>query len=130
MRHPLKIRHTEYGYGLFPGGDPRLFEPDSDSTPEELANHREACAAWDRGECRSEPDGTWVGPVHLQRCQFGLGSYAWTDDLWIWEYIRWIWWDSFTSRLWWRWHLDVRNWAKERGLLRWRIFRRAFNEAP
>ena len=140
MRNPLKVRHTEYCYGFFPGGDPRLFSPDSDSMPEELENHRQACAAWDRGECRSESDGQWVSEneapegvptriIHLQRCQFGLGSYEWTEDLWIWEYIRWIWWDSFKSRLWWRWHLDVRNWAKERGLFRWRAVRALFCEA-
>lgn len=126
----LKIRHVEYGYGFFPGGDPRLFEPDGDSLPAELDAHKDACAAWDRGECRSEPDGTWVGHFHLQRCQFGLGSYQWTDDLWIWDYVRWVWWDAMKSRLWWRWHLDVRNWAKECGFLRFAIVRRAFDEAP
>lgn len=126
--NPLKIRHTEHGYGFFPGGDPRLFSPDGDATPEELENHRQACAAWDRGECRSEPDGTWVGPVHLLRCQFGLGSYEWTDELWLWDYLRWVWWDGLKKRMWWRWHMDVRSWAKERGLLRWRLVRRMFGE--
>ena len=129
MRNPLKVRHKEYGYGFFPGGDPRLFRPDEEgTTAEEHANHLAACEAWDRGECTSAPDGTWVGNVHLLRCQFGLGSYEWTDELWVWEYVRWIWWDGFTKRLWWRWHLDVRNWAKARGLLRWRLVRRAFDE--
>jgi hypothetical protein len=102
----LKVRHTSYGYGFFPGGDPRLFEPDPDSTPEELENHRLACEAWNRGECTSAPDGQWVGKVHLLRCQFGLGSYSWTEDLWLWDWLRFEWWPYLHNRLWFRWHMS------------------------
>lgn len=105
----LKVRHTEYGYGFFCGGDPRQFHPDSEGqTPEEAENHRKACEAWSRGEVTSEPDGKWVGNVHLLRCQFGLGSYEWTEDLWVWDWLRWEWWPRTYNRITWRlswwWH--------------------------
>lgn len=38
-------------YGYYHGGDPRDFTPDEEvCTPEEIASHRAACEAWDRGE--------------------------------------------------------------------------------
>ncbi len=41
--------HPMYGY--FNGGDPRDFSPDEECcTPEELAAHKAACEAWNRGE--------------------------------------------------------------------------------
>jgi len=37
-------------YGLFVGGDPRKFQPDTQcSTPEEIALHAEVCAEWNAG---------------------------------------------------------------------------------
>src|SRR5690242_256695 len=69
----------EEGYGPFPGGDPRRFTPDEEvCTPEEIAAHKEACAAWDRGEgvdrgpsCATMGDGSaWSGKG------FGVGSYT------------------------------------------------------
>jgi hypothetical protein len=38
-------------YGHYTGGDPRLFSPAEDEcTPEEIAAHKAACEAWERGE--------------------------------------------------------------------------------
>lgn len=38
-------------YGYYPGGDPRDFSPDPECcTEQELAAHKEACEAWERGE--------------------------------------------------------------------------------
>lgn len=38
-------------YGGYYGGDPRKFHPDEEMcTAAEIAAHRAACAAWDRGE--------------------------------------------------------------------------------
>lgn len=38
-------------YGHYTGGDPRLFAPAEDEcTPEEIAAHKAACEAWERGE--------------------------------------------------------------------------------
>lgn len=48
------LRHAanpEAIYGYYPGGDPRDFSPDPECcTAAELAAHKEACAAWERGE--------------------------------------------------------------------------------
>lgn len=42
-------------YGGYYGGDPRRFFPDHEAcSAEEIAAHRAACAAWDRGE-RPDP---------------------------------------------------------------------------
>ena len=80
--------HTT-GYGAFPGGDPRLFEPDPEcSTPEEREAHRVACQEADAMEARGEvPD--WpsahsfgqVGNfgVHIASSMFGLGTYAYEE---------------------------------------------------
>lgn len=64
-------------YGYFPGGDPREFTPDPDNKPEELENHRRACAVWDlglgvarRGSCATMGDGTAGGPDSM-----GFGVY-------------------------------------------------------
>lgn len=38
-------------YGHYHGGDPRRFSPCEDEcTPEEIAAHKAACEAWERGE--------------------------------------------------------------------------------
>ena len=72
-------------YGLFPGGDPRNFEPDMECcTPEEIANHRLACEAWDRGEgidrgpsCATMGDGS-----AYNNTGFGIGTYIvdWEEE--------------------------------------------------
>lgn len=75
---------TETGYGYFPGGDPRLFHPDHECcSPEEIAAHREACAAWDRGERPETPPGSRYiyddsGKVVAHICggKFGIGTYV------------------------------------------------------
>lgn len=106
----LTVRHTGHGYGFFPGGDPRQFHPDSEGqTPEEAENHKAACAAWDAGSTASESDGQCIpGVGFIDRCQFGLGSYEWTEDLWFWDWIRWEWWPRTFNRVTWRlswwWH--------------------------
>ncbi len=70
------------GYGFFPGGDPRQFNPDEEmDSPQELENHRLACEAWDKGDqqviqsgCMVMPDGSIRNISH-----FGLGTY-WRED--------------------------------------------------
>jgi hypothetical protein len=107
-------RITEHGYGVFPGGDPRRFSPDGDSTPTELENHRLACAAWDAGEQTSSPDCIHAPGVILTRCQFGFGSYSYEEDVSLWEWARHYvapkvgWW------LWWRLPHRVQDWKIER----------------
>lgn len=94
-------------YGAFPGGDPREFTPDPESsTDEERAAHKAACDAWNAGdkieirggcgEVEVEPDtelatavdeirgGAAVatasrGHVRVQLQTFGLGTYTYRD---------------------------------------------------
>lgn len=54
-RQWIANRAEDSSYGFFTGGDPRLFTPDSENAPEEIAAHKAACAAWDRGEQVPEP---------------------------------------------------------------------------
>lgn len=70
-------------YGPFAGGDPRRFTPDEDDcTPEEIAAHKAACEAMDRGEDAARPPGcalmgdgsTWTGKG------FGIGVNRWDCD--------------------------------------------------
>ncbi len=75
------------GYGFFPGGDPRTFTPDGESsTAEERAAHAEDCARADRGEppqtdtrCRAlrADDGTTT--VRVTPGGYGLGVYTLED---------------------------------------------------
>lgn len=67
------------GYGVFPGGDPRLFDPDEEvCTVAEVENWKAACVEWDRGAgvdrgpgCATMGDGSvWTGGG------FGLGGYT------------------------------------------------------
>lgn len=64
-------------YGFFGGGDPRRFVPDHECCePDELERHRQACAAWDRGE-RPDVDGSaGCHRFHEPGQSFGLGTYV------------------------------------------------------
>lgn len=73
-------------YGYFLGGDPRNFTPDVECcTPEELAAHKAACEAWDRG-ARPDPggphqplfkDGKEIG--HITIAHYGIGTTVMED---------------------------------------------------
>ena len=69
-------------YGYYPGGDPRGFSPDEESsTVEERAAHKTACEAWERGECPDPggPHKPFEGG-HLTVSHYGLGVYTYTDE--------------------------------------------------
>jgi hypothetical protein len=89
-------RHTHGGYGMFPGGDPRRFHPDSvdfdsGNRPEELAAHEAACKRWNEAEAAGKPlppaeegsckpftlerDGEVVGGGIVCGSAFGMGGY-------------------------------------------------------
>lgn len=75
----------DVGYGFFPGGDPRNFQPDFEcATPDEITNHKRACEAAESGAVVVDSDGQWVGDgdlvAHITRCQFGLGTYTMPDE--------------------------------------------------
>jgi len=71
-------------YGMFPGGDPREFEPDEDCcSKEEIENHRLACEIWDKGEglyispqCQTMGDSSFVLGTG-----FGIGTYYIDENL-------------------------------------------------
>lgn len=72
----------EYGYGFFPGGDPRKFQPDEESnTEEELEAWRLACAEWDKGN-QVDIGGSCVliNGMIFTFSGYGLGSYEYDID--------------------------------------------------
>ncbi len=68
---PMLNEFEGQSYGIFLGGDPRDFSPDTECcTPDEIARWEQACAEWEAGE------GTDRGPGCAT---FGDGS-AWTGS--------------------------------------------------
>jgi hypothetical protein len=58
-----------YGYPISP--DPRDFHPDEECcTPEEIANWKAACEAWERGDCKPVP------PAHIPLSQASMEERA------------------------------------------------------
>jgi hypothetical protein len=71
--------HTMYGF--FPGGDPRLFTPDFECvTPEEMAQWKEDCAAWERGEQKPVEPQCTMARDGIRRSGYGPGVYTIVDD--------------------------------------------------
>jgi hypothetical protein len=83
--------NPEVTYGYYPGGtDPRDFTPDGEvCTPVEIASHKAACEAWERGE-RPDPCGPH-GPLPPEMraagkegwtttAFYGMGTYAYRDE--------------------------------------------------
>lgn len=71
-------------YGFFPGGDPRDFTPDMEcSTPQEIALHKEDCAAWDLGDRPRRPGCEWADGKHIVRAPYGIGSYEFDEDCYV-----------------------------------------------
>ena len=70
-------------YGLFPGGDPREFDPDRECcSPEEIERWKVACQEWDKGigsnkgpSCATRGDGSaWTGTG------YGIGTYRYEGE--------------------------------------------------
>lgn len=78
----------EYGYGFFPGGDPRDFTPDYELCAEqEVANWKADCEAWERGEqtpcpppCEHTHD-EQGNEMIITAPRYGIGTYKmiWED---------------------------------------------------
>lgn len=89
----FRCNETLYGYGSFPGGDPRDFTPDPEcSTDEERKRHADDCAAWEAGQRPTVKTsglefveaGTYkhrdgspnrAGYAFVERAAYGLGTY-------------------------------------------------------
>ncbi len=74
------------GYGFYRPANPHDFFPDHEScSPEEIANHKAACEAWDRGEYKRDDWDGWLyddagkPTMHVLRAPWGIGSYSETD---------------------------------------------------
>lgn len=80
----VRLEAESVTYGWFPGGDPREFSPDPESsTDAELARHRADCEAWEAGEGvdRGGPHVPLGDIGHLTLSAYGLGSYTWRDPV-------------------------------------------------
>jgi len=71
------------GYGFYRPENPHNFFPDMDScSEEEVANHKAACEAWDRGDYKAPEQGGWVhnergdAVMHILTAPWGIGSYS------------------------------------------------------
>lgn len=88
VRDWLIAESTDFGYGYFPGGDPRDFEPDLDSVKEgELAAWKAACAAWDKADEAGDLPPSPESPAcqvtkggFITFGKFGVGRYSITDE--------------------------------------------------
>lgn len=74
------------GYGFYRPANPHDFSPDHDScSADELAAHKAACEAYDRGEYTAPKGSEFLrdddGKVtlHILRAPWGIGSYSETD---------------------------------------------------
>ena len=70
------------GYGFYRPENPHNFFPDHEScSEEEIANHKAACEAWDRGDYKaplgseSFYDESGKLALHITRAPWGIGSY-------------------------------------------------------
>lgn len=74
---------TISGYGFYRPENPHNFHPDPECcSDEEVANHRAACEAWDRGDYKA-PQGSESFynekgelTLHITRAPWGIGSYT------------------------------------------------------
>ncbi len=69
---------TISGYGFYRPDNPHDFCPDCEScSEEEIANHKAACDAFDRGEYTPDRSDGWVSPnMHILTAPWGIGSYT------------------------------------------------------
>lgn len=81
--YPTDEEGYEFGYGFFPGGDPRDFTPDYEMcSPEEIERWKADCALAESGNTVNvPPSGQWIfndagEPVmHILAPRYGMGTY-------------------------------------------------------
>lgn len=80
-RDALSNVEPRFGYGFYRPANPNDFSPDHEScSPKEIAAHRAACEAYDKGEYTPEKGDGWVTPdVHLLKAPWGIGTYAYQE---------------------------------------------------
>lgn len=71
---------TEGGYGYYRPANPHDFHPDGDScSEEEIAAHKAACEAFDKGEYVPEGGHQCAPGAHILVAPWGIGGYTYTD---------------------------------------------------
>ena len=80
LRQYLERTSEENGYGFARPSNPHDFFPDHEScSPDEIAAHKAACEAYDKGEYTPERGSEWVGNMHILRAPWGIGAYVFRD---------------------------------------------------
>ena len=80
-REYIEQLSSDVGYGFARPANPHDFTPDAEScSAEEIAAHKAACEAFDKGEYTPERGSEWVGNMHILRAPWGIGSYVMRDD--------------------------------------------------
>jgi hypothetical protein len=74
----IEANSDEVGYGFYRPKNPNDFHPDAEScSAEEIAAHKAACEAYDKGEFMPDNDSGWISPtVHILTAPWGIGSYS------------------------------------------------------
>jgi hypothetical protein len=69
------------GYGYYRPANPHDFQPDHECCSEkEIAAHKAACEAYDKGEYTPEKGDGWVSPnLHVLKAPWGIGTYQIVD---------------------------------------------------
>lgn len=72
---------SEFGYGYFPGGDPRNFTPDRECcSPGEIEAWERDCAAWEKGEqihsVKFGREYSRDGKSSIHFSGYGIGTYT------------------------------------------------------
>lgn len=79
-RSYIDATSTEPGYGFARPDNPHDFHPDAEScSADEIAAHKAACDAYDKGEYTPERGSEWVGAMHILRAPWGIGAYTMRD---------------------------------------------------
>lgn len=80
-RSYIDATSTEPGYGFARPDNPHDFHPDAEScSADEIAAHKAACDAYDKGEYTPERGSEWVGAMHILRAPWGIGAYTMRDE--------------------------------------------------
>ena len=80
---PLDVMSEDVGYGFARPDNPHDFSPDHECCNEdEIAAHKAACEAYDRGEYdpAATPGSIGAPGLHILRAPWGIGSYTMRDE--------------------------------------------------
>ena len=81
-RADIERNAEQCGYGFYRPANPHHFSPDAECCSEdEIAAHKAACEAFDKGEYTPEKGTEWISDkMHILRTPWGIGGYTYIDD--------------------------------------------------